>query len=239
MKRKKNAGLSDAVSDGEFRENAQLASRDDEKAFEEFEDNESEDNEPSRKPVLTEKELKVRRARRTKVAVAAFVLLLGIGVMGNWYYENSDFSAGVKPITSSDTKTLGEAEYVDGAAQQSDDSSGYFSEARVNRQKTRDEALEKLQEIVDGDSQSNDAKKVAAQKIADISSYIEIENKIETLVTAKGCENCLAVISADGKRVDVIVDVQELSDTVIMQVKDIAMKELGCSFKDVTVIQSK
>jgi len=38
--------------------------------------------------------------------------------------------------------------------------------------------------------------------------------------------------------VDVIVDCEELTDTVIMQVKDIAMQQLSCSFEDVTIIQS-
>ena len=224
MKRKNKDNLAYAVNDEEFNENAQLASKETE-----------EENDIPEKPILTEDEIKRRRARRTKAAVAAFVLLLGIGVMGNWYYENSDFSAGVKPVSRSDTKTLGEAEFVDGTLEQTE--STYFSEARVNRQKARDEAEEKLQAVVDSDK-SGEAKQAAGEKLAQLSSNISVENKIETLVTAKGCDNCLAVVSEDGKRVDVIVDVQELSDKTIFQIKDAAMKELGCGFEDVTVIQS-
>ena len=236
MKRKKKENLEQVLNDEEFKENAELAIEDG--IYSSEEDGEDFSDDKKEKPILTEQEIKVRRARRTKVAVAAFVLLLGVGVMGNWYYENSDFSAVIKPsVTSSDTKTLGEAEYVDAKAQNENESK-YFSEARVNREKARSEALEKLRNIIDSPDADEGAKSTASEKLADISSYISIENKIETLVTAKGAENCLAVISEDGKRVDVIVDVEELSDTMILKIKEIAMQQLGCTFENVTIIQS-
>ena len=232
MRKKKKENLAEAVNDEELKENAKLAFDD------ENDEPESSEN-TEEKPILSEEELKIKRARKTKLAVAAFVLLLGVGIMGNWYYENSDFSANVKPVISSkDTKTLGEAEYVDATAQASDSESKYFSEARVNRQKARDEATEALQKIIDKADAGESEKKEAAKRLADISGYIEIENKIETLVSAKGVNNCLAVVSEDGKRVDVIVDVPELTDAVILQVKEIAMQQLGCSFENVTIIQS-
>ncbi|MFR5876482.1 MAG: SpoIIIAH-like family protein [Eubacterium sp.] len=196
------------------------------------------------KPVLSETEIKLRKARKTRISVAAFVLLLGIGVMGNWYYENTDLSSKIEPlINSSQTKTLGEAEYVDATTEISTEAKSseneYFSSARVERQTARDESLDKLQSIIDSTEESDEAQKDAAEQIAKISSYISIENKIETLVTAKGVNNCLAVISDDGSRVDVIVDVDELSDSVILQIKEIAIEQLGCSFEDVSIIQSK
>lgn len=79
---------------------------------------------------------------------------------------------------------------------------------------------------------------MAAEQIAAISSYIEIENKIETLVQAKGVANCLAVVSEDGTRVDVIIDSAELSDDLALQIKDIATTQLNCGFENVTIIQS-
>lgn len=193
------------------------------------------------KPILTEEELKKRKSKKTKLALASFVLLLGVGIMGNWYYQNTDLSANIQPlIDSSQTKTLGEAEYV-GATKQADEDTEneYFSNARVERQNARDEALEKLQKVVDSSDENSDAKTKASEGIAKISDNIEIENKIETLVTAKGVDNCIAIVDNDSSRVDIIVDVEDLSDTVIIQIKDIAMQQLGCSFEDVSIIQSK
>ena len=84
-----------------------------------------------------------------------------------------------------------------------------------------------------------DAKKEAAAKISKISDNITKENKIETLVTAKGINNCIAIINDDGTKVDIIVDVKDLNDTIILQIKDIATSQMNCSFEDVTIIQSK
>lgn len=191
------------------------------------------------KPMLTEAEIKLKKARKNRLTVAAFILLLGVGVMGNWYYENTDLSSTIKPIISS-TKTLGQAELVDATTTQpSDKTSEYFSSARVDRQTARDETIEKLQKIVDSADKSEDAKAVAAEKLSSVSAHISIENKIETLVTAKGVDNCIAVVNDDGTRVDVIVDVDNLSDEIIMQIKEICMQQLGCTFDNVSIIQSK
>ena len=193
------------------------------------------------KPILTEQEIKQKKARKTKLAAASFVLILAVGIMGNWYYQNSDLSANIQPlIESKETKTLGEAEFV-GATTETKESSenSYFVSARMNRQNARDEALEKLQKVVESSEEGTGAKEEAAKNVARLSDNIEIENKIETLVTAKGVNNCIAVVSSEGERADIIIDSKELSDELIMQIKDIAMQQLGCSFEDVSIIQSK
>ena len=45
-------------------------------------------------------------------------------------------------------------------------------------------------------------------------------------------------MSDDSSRVDVIVDVQDLTDEIILQIKEIATQQLNCSFENVTIIQS-
>ncbi len=223
--------LSDAINEEEFKEQSEML----------LNEKNDENGNKIKKPILSENEIKVRKARRTKFAVAAFVLLLGIGVMGNWYYENTDFASSVKPVISTKSKTLGEAELVDATTNNVEikSESEYFSSARLDRQSARDEAIEKLQSVIDDDKSSAEVKKTATEGIAKISDTINIENKIESLVTAKGADNCIAVVNDDATRVDVIVDVPELTDSLILQIKEIAMQQLGCSFKDVSIIQSK
>lgn len=199
-------------------------------------------NSKKEKPILTDDEIKKRRSRKKRVSAAAFVLLLAVGAMGNWYYENSNISSKIEPLlTSSETKTLGEAKYVDATTEIAEDGkeNEYFSSARVDRETSRDEALKNLQAVIDSPEESEQAKKAAEADIAKISTNISIENKIETLVTAKGINNCIAVINNDSTRVDIIIDVEELTDSVILQVKEIAIQQLNCTFEDVTIIQSK
>lgn len=179
-----------------------------------------------------------KKRKRYVSAVAAFVIILGVGVMGNWYYQNSDVSSTIQPLIDSATeKTLGKAELVDATANVEEDT--YFTKARMERNTARDTALEKLQSVVDSADEESTAKDLAAENIARISNFITIENKIETLVCAKGVSNCVAVIKDDGSGVDVVVDCETLDDTTIMQIKDIAMSQLQCSFENVSIIQYK
>lgn len=179
-----------------------------------------------------------KKRKRYVSAVAAFVIILGVGVMGNWYYQNSDVSSTIQPLIDSATeKTLGKAELVDATANVEEDT--YFTKARMERNTVRDTALEKLQAVVDSADEESTAKDLAAENIARISNFITIENKIETLVCAKGVSNCVAVIKDDGSGVDVVVDCETLDDTTIMQIKDIAMSQLQCSFENVSIIQYK
>ena len=179
-----------------------------------------------------------KKRKRYISAVAAFVLILGVGVVGNWYYQNSDVSSTIQPLIDSATeKTLGKAELVDATANVEEDT--YFTKARMERNTARDTALEKLQAVVDSADEESTAKDLAAENIARISNFITIENKIETLVCAKGVSNCVAVIKDDGSGVDVVVDCETLDDTTIMQIKDIAMSQLQCSFENVSIIQYK
>lgn len=190
------------------------------------------------KGLTVDEKIKKRKSKKRKVLVSVFVLLLALGIGGNWYWENSDISAKISSVATS-AKTLGEATFVDATTEvTTSGESEYFSAARVERKTARDESLEKLQAVIDAPEESEDAHKVAAEKIAEISSYIEIENKIETLVMAKGVSNCLAVVSDDGDRVDVIIDSEELSDDLALQIKDIATTQLNCGFENVTIIQS-
>lgn len=179
-----------------------------------------------------------KKRKRYVSAVAAFVIILGVGVMGNWYYQNSDVSSTIQPLIDSATeKTLGKAELVDATANVEEDT--YFTKARMERNTARDTALDKLQAVVDSADEESTAKDLAAENIARISNFITIENKIETLVCAKGVSNCVAVIKDDGSGVDVVVDCETLDDTTIMQIKDIAMSQLQCSFENVSIIQYK
>lgn len=64
------------------------------------------------KTILTEEQIKKKKARNSRIVACCFLLLLGVGVAGNWYWENSDISAKVSSISSARDKVLGEATYV-------------------------------------------------------------------------------------------------------------------------------
>ena len=45
------------------------------------------------KGILTEDEIKKKKDKKTRTALSIFVLLLAVGLGGNWYWENSDISS--------------------------------------------------------------------------------------------------------------------------------------------------
>ena len=121
--------------------------------------------------VLTDEQLKKRKLHRARVSLGCMVLILAVGVVGNWYWENSDISTKISTVSAQRTKPLGEATFVDATTQATTQSS-YFSQTKLDRQSSRDAALEKLQKIIDTTDKSAEDHKVAAQKIAKITDGI-------------------------------------------------------------------
>ena len=164
----------------------------DEEQFAEFE-NEFDSEIVDEKPIelINPDDKKDRKKRKKYIStVAAFVLILGVVVVGNWYYQNTDVGSTIQPLIDSATeKTLGKAELVDATTTDVKESGTYFTKARMERNSARDTALEKLQAIVSNTSETEGARTVAAENITRISNFITIENKIETLVCAKGIDN--------------------------------------------------
>lgn len=91
--------------------------------------------------VLTEDQLKKRKLHRARVSLGCMVLILAVGVVGNWYWENSDISTKISTVSAQRTKTLGEATFVDATTEAATENS-YFTQAKLDRQSSRDAALE-------------------------------------------------------------------------------------------------
>ncbi|MCC8023400.1 MAG: SpoIIIAH-like family protein [Clostridiales bacterium] len=183
------------------------------------------------------------KKNRGKLVLSLSVLVLGGALFLNWYFTNNSLMETLRPLRSSETtpeaKNLGEATYV-GATTTEEESvsreeSEYFSTARMDRQSARDEALEELNKVLDNDSAGDEAQKVAAEQIALISEFITIENKIETLVKAKDVENCLALV--DEERVEVIVQCEELSEMLILQIREIVMNQTSVGYENISIIE--
>ena len=103
--------------------------------------------------------------------------------------------------------------------------SDYFAQTVLSRQQARDEAIEVLQSVAQSDSALPEAVEAALADIAQIAEDIEAESKIETLVKAKGLEDCIAVIS-DGNAT-VIVKTEGLLASQVAQINEIVYEQSG------------
>ncbi len=151
------------------------------------------------------------------VIIACAVLLIGVAVYLNyhWFYgTGDDIGYGDNNMTGTDNG--GDTVNV----------STYFSATQLSRQEARDEALEVLQTVVESEDAEEATKQAAMAEMASIAEDIQNEANIESLIKAKGFENCVAVISGD--KINVIVSsAEELVASQVANISEIVYEATG------------
>ena len=178
----------------------------------------------------------VLKLGKRNIAIASAVLLIGIAVLLNWILfsgtPNDGYDGYDQPSGNiSDNVTNGDGSNSD--VQNADNS--YFSATQISRQRARDEALEVLQAVVDNVDSSETAKAEALASIAAIADEIQKEANIESLITAKGFEQCVAVLNGDSA--SIIVKADDLQAAQIAQINAIVYEQTGIAPSGVTIIR--
>jgi len=169
---------------------------------------------------------------KRQILLTSLVLCLSFAVYLSWVYADAGLAL---PVTKAlEEKHYGDAQLVenpDGAA----GAEAYFAEAKVTRQKTRDEAVATLQSLIESESVSADQRTELALRAAAIADAIEAEGKIETLIRAKGFSDCMVYCDAD--RVDVVVHTEGLAANEVAQMKDIILSETSVPNENISIIE--
>ena len=164
------------------------------------------------------------------VVIIVAVLLIGAAVYLNyrWFYDPTG-SLGYGDSNMEDS--------IDDSTETGADANSakdYFAAAALTRQQSRDEAIDVLKLVADNDEASEEAKAEAQAKISQIAVDIQNEANIETLVKAKGFEECVAVIS-DGAA-SVIVKAESLLANEAAQILAIVYDTTGISPENISII---
>lgn len=138
------------------------------------------------------------------IILATLVMALCVAVYLNYRFNQAGDGL-VATNTVEETKSYGEAQFVEGAAAGEDagDSQAYFAEAKLTRTKSRDEAMDAMKTMLQDSALSADDKAQLTMKAAEIAQSIETEGKMENLIKAKGFTDCM--VYYDGDKVDVVV----------------------------------
>ena len=189
---------------------------------------------------------------KRQLVLAALVVALGAAVYLNWQFtgDNQLVAAG----TDVSEKTVGEAQLVNASAQSADpkeetpsDAAGsedptegktaeeYFSETRLSRQKSRDEAVELLEDVLQDAKTSEEAKKEAVSQAAVIAQNVLQENNIESLVKAKGFADCVAFLQ--NGECTVVVQTAESNQNNAIVIKDIVAGQSGVSYDKIKIVE--
>lgn len=192
---------------------------------------------------------------KKQLILTGLVLTLGAAVYLNWQFSgNTDLLSGSDAVSVS--KELGEAEFVntssdkkagestaqkstelssskESTASASKSSDEYFSQAKVNRQQTQDDIAEMTQKILESSEESDAAKAEAVAKAAELATVMEQQTNVESLIKAKGFEECMVFIQ-NGECSIVVRDSDLTADDALI-IKDIATGQTGITVDKIKV----
>ena len=162
------------------------------------------------------------RIGKRNIAIACAVLLIGAAVWVNWMLFAGEEDGYTGYGDGSGTVD------ASGGSQNAEDS--YFATVQVSRERTRDEALEVLQSVVDNADADEAVKTQALADINRLALEMSAESNIETLVMAKGFEDCVAVINDGDATVVVKTGGEgELLPNQIAQINEIVYEQAKIS----------
>ena len=175
------------------------------------------------------KKLFSSKSMKSAIVIVA-VLLIGLAVYLNyrWFYDPIEsLGYGDNNMDSN----LSDSEPTDSDATKEND---YFAATVLSRTQARDEAIDVLKLVTEDEEASAEAKAEAAAKISKIAVDIQNETNIETLVKAKGFEECVAVIGESS--VSVIVKAESLQANEAAQILAIVYETTGISPENISII---
>ena len=103
---------------------------------------------------------------------------------------------------------------------------GFFGQSRQERDSARSLIMEMAQAVIDNEESTADAKRDAQSKLSETTALIQRESTAETLIKAKGYQDCVVLNDENGD-VSVVVEADELDGAKVNQIKDIVVSQLN------------
>ena len=173
---------------------------------------------------------------KRQIIISSLVLILGIAVYLNWQFAAGDEGAiSVMDIlgTSSKAQSTSGQNYGEAELVSTPKISDYFTQARLDKKNSHDEAAEDINKLLSSSEMTGDQKASATTQALKITEMNEQETSIENQVKAKGFEDCVAYVEAD--RVNVTVKAPDMNAQQAAQIKDIIIGTTGMSASNIVI----
>lgn len=179
----------------------------------------------------------LKRQWKRHAVVLAVLVLVGASVYLNWRYADNVAETGkvlgqatlVNQNDEAVTQTGGDAAAV---------SDNYFDTARLSRQQARDSAISMLQEAEADENATEDVLNEASLALQVLASYTVAEAQIESLVTAKGYDDCVVFMGEDSCSV-VVADPDGVDSTDAARIKDIVIAETDYTAAQIKIMEAE
>lgn len=178
--------------------------------------------------------------KKRQIILACLIVIMCAAVYLNIKFadDSSDLKSGgeVSSVSTSEAdseKILGESKLVNGAAT-AEESSLYFSKARLTRQTSRDEAVELLTEINSNEKADAKTREKAGADLTLIAASSEKEGRMENLISAKGFGENVVMYNNDS--VSVVVKKDNLGAADVAKIKDIVINETKVKSENIKIV---
>jgi stage III sporulation protein AH len=171
--------------------------------------------------------------KRRQLILATLIVALGAAVFVNWYYTGGDNMSATGDTTGEYVQNLGEAKYVNATGENND----YFAEAKLQRDKTNAEALEKLNDSLKNATAGTEEAEAISTSINELTSQIKTEKDLETLITGK--LNCESLVIIKGDSAQIVVEKGVLNDTSALQIMDTVTSNTDLDPTKVSISETK
>jgi stage III sporulation protein AH len=190
---------------------------------------------------MNQQENKKPTTKRVIIAVVLIVILALVGYL-NYALNNS----GEKPSASPEASGSPMPSASDGTANLDPNttdadlqaalasSQNFYKDFRSQRETNRTQEVVYLDSIINDKNTDKDTLADAQQTKIDLVGSMEMENKIEGLVKAKGFEDCLATVSKSS--INVVVKTKQLTQQQAAQIMDIVKSESGEAVENIKII---
>ena len=182
---------------------------------------------------------KLKGQWKRHAVVLAVLVLVGTSVYLNWRYADNVAETGKILGQATLVNQNGETVTQTGESEEIVSVSGsYFDTARLSRQQARDNAISMLQEAELDENATEDVLNEASLALQVLASYTVAEAQIESLVTAKGYEDCVVFMGEDSCSV-VVADPDGVDSTDAARIKDIVISETDYTAAQIKIMEAE
>ena len=180
--------------------------------------------------------------KKTKrnIAIVTVLLFVCAAVYFNWSYNNQWGSADAAMVSAEDEAMANAAENEAAETSgQAGTTSGYFAEARLTRQQSRDEALTLLQAASTAEGASQETIDSVMGAISAMANDSMTETQIENLLLAKDFAECVVYVTDEGVTVAVPAPEEGLTEAQVATITDAIVGETDYTAPQIKVIEVK
>ena len=179
---------------------------------------------------------------KKNLVAAAVLVTVCAGIYVNWLYTEENIATSLTDtldaekvmtddmlVLSEDMAAIASGESIDTTA------TDYFAAVRLSRQQARDSAVNLLQEAMAYSESSKEAE--SAVELESIVQTALSEAQIESLVIAKGYQDCVAYMTGEGISVAVASPEGGLQQDDVAVIADIVMAQSDYDLSEIRVVE--